>query len=84
MSLSQRSRNKKGLFSSLKGLDNLTKRDRDKRPSAGQVWYLDILHTQDTLNAHTENTHIPTRKLMQNVEMGPWCAFVPHKHDFIF
>jgi hypothetical protein len=58
VSLSQRSRNKKGLFSSLKGLDNLTKRDRDKRPSAGQVWYLDILHTQDTLNAHTEiHTH---------------------------
>uniref|UniRef100_A0A8C7CIF3 TIAM Rac1 associated GEF 2 n=1 Tax=Oncorhynchus kisutch TaxID=8019 RepID=A0A8C7CIF3_ONCKI len=66
VSLSQRSRNKKGLFSSLKGLDNLTKRDRDKRPSAGQVWYLDILHTQDTLNAHTENTHIPTRKLTQD------------------
>uniref|UniRef100_A0AAZ3RLP0 TIAM Rac1 associated GEF 2a n=1 Tax=Oncorhynchus tshawytscha TaxID=74940 RepID=A0AAZ3RLP0_ONCTS len=67
VSLSQRSRNKKGLFSSLKGLDNLTKRDRDKRPSAGQVWYLDILHTQDTLNAHTENTHIPTRKLTQDI-----------------
>uniref|UniRef100_A0A8C7T722 TIAM Rac1 associated GEF 2a n=1 Tax=Oncorhynchus mykiss TaxID=8022 RepID=A0A8C7T722_ONCMY len=66
VSLSQRSCNKKGLFSSLKGLDNLTKRDRDKRPSAGQVWYLDILHTQDTPNAHTENTHIPTRKLTQD------------------
>uniref|UniRef100_A0A4W5M4V0 TIAM Rac1 associated GEF 2 n=1 Tax=Hucho hucho TaxID=62062 RepID=A0A4W5M4V0_9TELE len=52
VSLSQRSRNKKGLFSSLKGLDNLTKRGRDKRPSAGQVWYLDMMHTQDT---HTLN-----------------------------
>lgn len=28
---------KRGLFSSLKGLDNLTKRGRDKRPSASQV-----------------------------------------------
>uniref|UniRef100_A0A3Q1J3C1 Uncharacterized protein n=1 Tax=Anabas testudineus TaxID=64144 RepID=A0A3Q1J3C1_ANATE len=37
-SLSQTYRQrKKGLFSSLKGLDNLTKRGRDKRPSASQV-----------------------------------------------
>uniref|UniRef100_A0AAZ3QE93 TIAM Rac1 associated GEF 2a n=1 Tax=Oncorhynchus tshawytscha TaxID=74940 RepID=A0AAZ3QE93_ONCTS len=77
VSLSQRSRNKKGLFSSLKGLDNLTKRDRDKRPSAGQVWYLDILHTQDTLNAHTENTHIPTRKLTGET-LG--CVYMPDSH----
>ncbi|XP_041703393.2 rho guanine nucleotide exchange factor TIAM2-like isoform X1 [Coregonus clupeaformis] len=41
MSLSQRSRNKRGLFSSLKGLDNLTKRGRDKRPSAGQIFESD-------------------------------------------
>uniref|UniRef100_A0A4W5M737 TIAM Rac1 associated GEF 2 n=1 Tax=Hucho hucho TaxID=62062 RepID=A0A4W5M737_9TELE len=41
VSLSQRSRNKKGLFSSLKGLDNLTKRGRDKRPSAGQIFESD-------------------------------------------
>uniref|UniRef100_A0A3P8U022 TIAM Rac1 associated GEF 2 n=1 Tax=Amphiprion percula TaxID=161767 RepID=A0A3P8U022_AMPPE len=33
---------KRGLFSSLKGLDNLTKRGRDKRPSASQV----LLNTQ--------------------------------------
>uniref|UniRef100_A0A8C7JMB1 TIAM Rac1 associated GEF 2 n=1 Tax=Oncorhynchus kisutch TaxID=8019 RepID=A0A8C7JMB1_ONCKI len=37
MSLSQRSRNKRGLFSSLKGLDNFTKKGRDKRPSTEQV-----------------------------------------------
>uniref|UniRef100_A0A8C5GM56 T-lymphoma invasion and metastasis-inducing protein 2-like n=1 Tax=Gouania willdenowi TaxID=441366 RepID=A0A8C5GM56_GOUWI len=36
---------KKGLLSSLKGLDNLTKRSRDKRPSAPQV----LLH----MHAHT-------------------------------
>uniref|UniRef100_A0A4W6DZ14 TIAM Rac1 associated GEF 2 n=1 Tax=Lates calcarifer TaxID=8187 RepID=A0A4W6DZ14_LATCA len=36
LSLSHRQR-KRGLFSSLKGLDNLTKRGRDKRPSASQV-----------------------------------------------
>ncbi|XP_014007313.2 rho guanine nucleotide exchange factor TIAM2 isoform X2 [Salmo salar] len=41
VSLSQRSCNKKGLFSSLKGLDNLTKRGRDKRPSAGQIFESD-------------------------------------------
>lgn len=36
MSLTCRQR-KKGLFSSLKGLDNLAKKGRDKRPSASQV-----------------------------------------------
>uniref|UniRef100_A0A8C2XJZ8 TIAM Rac1 associated GEF 2 n=1 Tax=Cyclopterus lumpus TaxID=8103 RepID=A0A8C2XJZ8_CYCLU len=36
LSLTHR-RRKRGLFSSLKGLDNLTKRGRDKRPSASQV-----------------------------------------------
>ncbi|KAG7226248.1 hypothetical protein INR49_002998 [Caranx melampygus] len=35
---------KRGLFSSLKGLDNLTKRGRDKRPSASQV----ILHSNES------------------------------------
>ncbi|XP_040925194.1 rho guanine nucleotide exchange factor TIAM2 isoform X2 [Betta splendens] len=37
LSLTHRQR-KKGLFSSLKGLDNLTKKGRDKRPSASQVF----------------------------------------------
>nr|XP_020464224.1 T-lymphoma invasion and metastasis-inducing protein 2 isoform X2 [Monopterus albus] len=37
LSLMYRQR-KRGLFSSLKGLDNLTKRGRDKRPSASQVF----------------------------------------------
>uniref|UniRef100_A0A668AJ98 TIAM Rac1 associated GEF 2 n=1 Tax=Myripristis murdjan TaxID=586833 RepID=A0A668AJ98_9TELE len=37
VSLTYRHR-KRGLFSSLKGLDNLTKRGRDKRPSAPQVF----------------------------------------------
>ncbi|XP_039993506.1 T-lymphoma invasion and metastasis-inducing protein 2 isoform X2 [Xiphias gladius] len=32
---------KRGLFSSLKGLDNLTKRGRDKRPSASQIFESD-------------------------------------------
>ncbi|TWW72297.1 T-lymphoma invasion and metastasis-inducing protein 2 [Takifugu flavidus] len=36
LSLTHR-RRKKGLFSSLKGLDNLTKRGREKRPSASKV-----------------------------------------------
>uniref|UniRef100_A0A8C2XSQ8 TIAM Rac1 associated GEF 2 n=1 Tax=Cyclopterus lumpus TaxID=8103 RepID=A0A8C2XSQ8_CYCLU len=36
LSLTHR-RRKRGLFSSLKGLDNLTKRGRDKRPSASQL-----------------------------------------------
>uniref|UniRef100_A0A671YCU2 TIAM Rac1 associated GEF 2 n=1 Tax=Sparus aurata TaxID=8175 RepID=A0A671YCU2_SPAAU len=40
LSLTYRQR-KRGLFSSLKGLDNLTKRGRDKRPSASQR--LDVL-----------------------------------------
>ncbi|KAI5610863.1 T-lymphoma invasion and metastasis-inducing protein 2 isoform X2 [Silurus asotus] len=38
LSLSQRSRSRRGVFSSLKGLDSLTKRSRDKRPSASQVF----------------------------------------------
>ncbi|XP_029900040.1 T-lymphoma invasion and metastasis-inducing protein 2 [Myripristis murdjan] len=37
VSLTYRHR-KRGLFSSLKGLDNLTKRGRDKRPSAPQIF----------------------------------------------
>ncbi|XP_010877489.2 T-lymphoma invasion and metastasis-inducing protein 2 isoform X2 [Esox lucius] len=41
MSLVQRSRNKRGLFSSLKGLDNLAKKGRDKRPSTGQIFESD-------------------------------------------
>uniref|UniRef100_A0A3P8X9L9 TIAM Rac1 associated GEF 2a n=1 Tax=Esox lucius TaxID=8010 RepID=A0A3P8X9L9_ESOLU len=45
MSLVQRSRNKRGLFSSLKGLDNLAKKGRDKRPSTGQVRQLALLDT---------------------------------------
>ncbi|KAK2826261.1 hypothetical protein Q5P01_020475 [Channa striata] len=40
LSLTYRQR-KKGLFSSLKGLDNLTKRSRDKRPSASQIFESD-------------------------------------------
>ncbi|CDQ85868.1 unnamed protein product [Oncorhynchus mykiss] len=54
VSLSQRSCNKKGLFSSLKGLDNLTKRDRDKRPSAGQrIWqYIHQVSQPQTTCSH--------------------------------
>ncbi|XP_068608483.1 rho guanine nucleotide exchange factor TIAM2-like [Brachionichthys hirsutus] len=40
LSLTYRQR-KRGLFSSLKGLDNLTKRGRDKRPSAPQIFESD-------------------------------------------
>ncbi|XP_026155401.1 T-lymphoma invasion and metastasis-inducing protein 2 isoform X2 [Mastacembelus armatus] len=40
LSLTYRQR-KRGLFSSLKGLDNLTKRGRDKRPSASQIFESD-------------------------------------------
>ncbi|XP_047466974.1 rho guanine nucleotide exchange factor TIAM2 isoform X2 [Mugil cephalus] len=40
LSLTHRQR-KRGLFSSLKGLDNLTKRGRDKRPSASQIFESD-------------------------------------------
>ncbi|XP_074517408.1 rho guanine nucleotide exchange factor TIAM2 isoform X1 [Sebastes fasciatus] len=40
VSLTHRQR-KRGLFSSLKGLDNLTKRGRDKRPSAAQIFESD-------------------------------------------
>ncbi|XP_034713997.1 T-lymphoma invasion and metastasis-inducing protein 2 isoform X2 [Etheostoma cragini] len=40
LSLNHRQR-KRGLFSSLKGLNNLTKRGRDKRPSASQVFESD-------------------------------------------
>ncbi|XP_053488305.1 rho guanine nucleotide exchange factor TIAM2 isoform X1 [Ictalurus furcatus] len=38
LSLSQRSRSRRGVFSSLKGLDSLTKRSREKRPCASQVF----------------------------------------------
>ncbi|XP_028824217.1 T-lymphoma invasion and metastasis-inducing protein 2 isoform X2 [Denticeps clupeoides] len=38
LSLSQRGRSKRSLFSSLKGLDNLTKRGREKRPAASQIF----------------------------------------------
>lgn len=37
LSLSQRGRSKKGVFSSLKGLDTLTKRGHEKKPSVSQV-----------------------------------------------
>lgn len=37
LSLAQRGRSKRGIFSSLKGLDNLTRRGREKRPSASQT-----------------------------------------------
>lgn len=37
LSLSQRVRNKKGLFSSLKGLDTLARKGKEKRPSITQV-----------------------------------------------
>uniref|UniRef100_A0AAY4CJN9 DH domain-containing protein n=1 Tax=Denticeps clupeoides TaxID=299321 RepID=A0AAY4CJN9_9TELE len=44
LSLSQRGRSKRSLFSSLKGLDNLTKRGREKRPAASQFcnWVMDF------------------------------------------
>ncbi|XP_064025269.1 rho guanine nucleotide exchange factor TIAM2 isoform X3 [Pogoniulus pusillus] len=38
LSLSQRVRNKKGLFSSLKGLDTLARRGKEKRPSITQIF----------------------------------------------
>ncbi|XP_048830750.1 rho guanine nucleotide exchange factor TIAM2 isoform X2 [Brienomyrus brachyistius] len=38
LSASQKIRSKRGLFSSLKGLDNLTKRGREKRPSVSQIF----------------------------------------------
>ncbi|XP_068040757.1 rho guanine nucleotide exchange factor TIAM2 isoform X3 [Anomalospiza imberbis] len=38
LSLSQRVRNKKGLFSSLKGLDTLARKGKEKRPSITQVF----------------------------------------------
>ncbi|XP_072554855.1 rho guanine nucleotide exchange factor TIAM2 isoform X1 [Paramormyrops kingsleyae] len=38
LSASQKMRSKRGLFSSLKGLDNLTKRGREKRPSVSQIF----------------------------------------------
>uniref|UniRef100_A0AAR2KND4 TIAM Rac1 associated GEF 2a n=1 Tax=Pygocentrus nattereri TaxID=42514 RepID=A0AAR2KND4_PYGNA len=41
LSLSQRSRRRKGVFSSLKGLDSLTIRSHEKRPSASQIRSLD-------------------------------------------
>ncbi|XP_041667851.1 T-lymphoma invasion and metastasis-inducing protein 2 [Cheilinus undulatus] len=40
LSLTYRER-KRGLFSSIKGLDNLTRRGRDKRPSASQIFESD-------------------------------------------
>ncbi|XP_036448586.1 T-lymphoma invasion and metastasis-inducing protein 2 isoform X2 [Colossoma macropomum] len=41
LSLSQRSHRRKGVFSSLKGLDSLTKRSHEKRPSASQIFDCD-------------------------------------------
>ncbi|XP_035389066.1 T-lymphoma invasion and metastasis-inducing protein 2 isoform X2 [Electrophorus electricus] len=38
LSLSQQGRSRRGVFSSLKGLDSLTKRGREKRPSASQIF----------------------------------------------
>ncbi|XP_069708195.1 rho guanine nucleotide exchange factor TIAM2 isoform X3 [Phaenicophaeus curvirostris] len=38
LSLSQRVRNKKGLFSSLKGLDKLARKGKEKRPSITQIF----------------------------------------------
>uniref|UniRef100_F6QZ26 TIAM Rac1 associated GEF 2 n=1 Tax=Ornithorhynchus anatinus TaxID=9258 RepID=F6QZ26_ORNAN len=38
LSLSQRVRNKKGLFSSLKGLDTLARKGKEKRPSITQIF----------------------------------------------
>uniref|UniRef100_A0A8D0AG66 TIAM Rac1 associated GEF 2 n=1 Tax=Sander lucioperca TaxID=283035 RepID=A0A8D0AG66_SANLU len=52
LSLNHRQR-KRGLFSSLKGLDNLTKRGRDKRPSASQVLLKIHTHTHPHTHTHT-------------------------------
>ncbi|XP_050989802.1 rho guanine nucleotide exchange factor TIAM2 isoform X2 [Labeo rohita] len=41
LSLSHRGRSKKGVFSSLKGLDTLTKRGHEKKPSVSQVFDTD-------------------------------------------
>ncbi|XP_066531573.1 rho guanine nucleotide exchange factor TIAM2 [Hoplias malabaricus] len=41
LSLSQRSHGRRGVFSSLKGLDSITKRSREKRPSASQIFDCD-------------------------------------------
>ncbi|KAL1257965.1 hypothetical protein QQF64_011209, partial [Cirrhinus molitorella] len=41
LSLSHRGRSKKGVFSSLKGLDTLTKRGHEKKPSVSQVFDAD-------------------------------------------
>uniref|UniRef100_A0A668ARX9 TIAM Rac1 associated GEF 2 n=1 Tax=Myripristis murdjan TaxID=586833 RepID=A0A668ARX9_9TELE len=59
VSLTYRHR-KRGLFSSLKGLDNLTKRGRDKRPSAPQVF---CTHAR----THTHSSSIIT---MENMPSG--------------
>uniref|UniRef100_A0A8C1K2Z6 TIAM Rac1 associated GEF 2a n=1 Tax=Cyprinus carpio TaxID=7962 RepID=A0A8C1K2Z6_CYPCA len=44
LSLSHRGRSKKGLFSSLKGLDTLTKRGHEKKPSVSQVLFFLFFH----------------------------------------
>uniref|UniRef100_A0A8C2BQL2 TIAM Rac1 associated GEF 2a n=1 Tax=Cyprinus carpio TaxID=7962 RepID=A0A8C2BQL2_CYPCA len=57
LSLSHRGRSKKGLFSSLKGLDTLTKRGHEKKPSVSQS-YDDLEVSQ--LNVYTLHMSRPS------------------------
>ncbi|XP_070835442.1 rho guanine nucleotide exchange factor TIAM2-like isoform X1 [Chaetodon trifascialis] len=73
LSLTYRQR-KRGLFSSLKGLDNLTKRGRDKRPSASQIFESDAGgHTYALPPRSTERLDVLTSIYsMSPPEGGVW------------
>uniref|UniRef100_A0A674C5J6 TIAM Rac1 associated GEF 2 n=1 Tax=Salmo trutta TaxID=8032 RepID=A0A674C5J6_SALTR len=59
-SLSRGTRNKKGIFSSLKGLDSLTKRSKEKRQSMSQVLYnLSTITLQPPYNLLTTSLQPP-------------------------
>nr|XP_046222603.1 rho guanine nucleotide exchange factor TIAM2-like isoform X2 [Oncorhynchus gorbuscha] len=90
MSLSQRSRNKRGLFSSLKGLDNFTKKGRDKRPSTEQIFESDeggqafcLPHTSserlDSLANHYSLAP-PESGLWESSGETLTCVYMPDSH----
>uniref|UniRef100_UPI0037E74F56 rho guanine nucleotide exchange factor TIAM2-like n=1 Tax=Semicossyphus pulcher TaxID=241346 RepID=UPI0037E74F56 len=73
LSLTYRER-KRGLFSSIKGLDNLTKRGRDKRPSVSQIFESDAGgHTYALPPRSTERLDVLTSIYsMSPPEGGVW------------
>ena len=75
VSLTYRQR-KRGLFSSLKGLDNLTKRGRDKRPSVSQVRTWKCTHTHTSLIINMVSLCILCARAYSVHERDCWIKYI--------